>query len=106
MSKRSMSLTSLVQDTSNSLAEFAKWPTVEARRIAADISVSELRSALHGYDPIVPRSVMLSLIADMLDYMFVRDIPIAGMRLAFDKMLDICDPQKQKEKEKETAKAE
>ena len=94
--KRVASLTTLVHDASSSLADYARWPDTEARRIAADSDVAALRTALHGYDPVVPRAIMLTLVADMLDMMFIRDCPVRGIRLAFDKMIDIFDPAKEK----------
>lgn len=89
-------MTTLVHDASQSLIEFARWPDTEARRIAVDGAVADLRAALHGFDPIVPRAIMLTLIAELLESMFVRECPVRGIRLAFDKMIDIFDPAKDK----------
>lgn len=100
MRKRAVTLSRLVYETGDTLVEYAKWPHVESRRIAADNAVEELREALHGYDPIVPRSIMLTLVGEMLEMMFVRDCPVAGIRLAFDKMIDIFDAEKAKGKAK------
>jgi hypothetical protein len=92
--RRNASLTELVHDAAEALEEFARWPETESRKIAADNAVADLGAALHGYDVVVPRAIMLTLVADMLEGMFLRKCPVAGMRLAFDKMLDIFDPGK------------
>jgi hypothetical protein len=95
MSKtRNASMSVLVHDASEALVEFARWPTTEARKIAAENAVTDLRNALRGYDPVVPRSIMLTLVGDMLDGMFIRDCPVTGIRLAFDKMVDLFDQTK------------
>lgn len=96
MKRRAVTLSTLVYDTREALIEFAKWSNVEARRIAADNLVAELRTALHGHDPIVPQSIMLTMVADMLDRMFTRECPVSGIRLAFDKMIDVFDAEKEK----------
>jgi hypothetical protein len=102
---RVISLSSLVHEASTALQEYARWPDTEARKIAAERAVEELRVALHGYDRVVPRSIMLTLVADMLDIMFVRDAPVRGIRVAFDKMIDIFDPAKDKDKRKPRAES-
>lgn len=92
--KRSASLTNLVHDVSGSLADYARWPETDARRIAVEHDIAALRTALRGYDPVVPRSILLTLVADTLEHMFIREASVPGIRLAFDKMIDIFDRSK------------
>jgi hypothetical protein len=96
--RRNASMTELVHDASEALVELARWPETESRKIAADNAVADLGAALRGYDLVVPRAIMLTLVASMLDSIFLRRCPVAGIRLAFDKMIDVFDPQKNRPK--------
>jgi hypothetical protein len=80
--KRNASLSDLMQDATNALADYARWPHIEARRETAEREIAILRDALRGFDPVIPNAVLLKITADFLSEGINRAIPKDGWRAA------------------------
>jgi hypothetical protein len=104
--KANMSLTAMIDNFTYSLAEYARWPDVEARRISIDQDIAILHDALHGFDPVIPNALYLQLFAELVHDVNLREIPSRGLRTALLKIADVIDPpqsiaSKKMEKQKE-----
>lgn len=101
--KNNMTLTRMVENFSESLGEYARWPDVEARRLAIEQDVSILHNALRGFDPIIPNSIYLFLFGELVHDVNLREIPPKGLRAALLKIADVIDPPDVERKEKKAS---
>jgi hypothetical protein len=94
-SKKNASLGTIVRDAADALAEYARWPDTPARAEAADIELSYLREALHGYDRLVMHAVMVFALTMFLQHVDDLDaVTPAGLRLGLIKFADIIGGKK------------
>ena len=96
--RRAMSLGKMVDDFSETLGDYARWPDVPARQLSIDQDALVLSQALHGFDPIIPTAIYLLLISELIHDVNVREIPRHGLRAALLKLADVIDPPKQETK--------
>lgn len=99
LKKRNASLSRLVHDASDALADYARWPETQVRIEAVDSELAILHEALHGHDPAVPHGIMLTMFARLLEDVYLREIPRNGLRLAIVKLANLVEPPDEKNAE-------
>lgn len=87
--KRNASLSTLVDDVTEAIADYARWPHVEARRETVEREIAVLREALHGFDPVIPNAIMMKIAADFFSETANRDIPNDGLQLALHQIANL-----------------
>jgi hypothetical protein len=87
--KSNQSLSTIVANTADSLADLARWPGTKSRQEAAEHDIAVLTDALRGFDPIVPNAITVWLMFNMIDSIAVRDAPAEGIREAIIKFADV-----------------
>lgn len=90
--KRNASLGSLVHDTTEAIADYARWPDVEARCAHVDQEIAILRNALKGHDAVVPTAIVMKIAADFLSEAGVRSIKTEGLHKGMIKLAELFAP--------------